>query len=85
MPQDVNRDGILDIAIACAGPNAGYFSVLYGTGKYEAGHYFGDSVQYFLGRRPRSIFFADYDNDGKDEASIVRFDANDVLILKEAK
>jgi hypothetical protein len=80
--RDIDGDGFKDLILACADAKSGYVSIALGTGKFNRGHYFGRSIQYFLGKNPRSVFIDDLDGDNRSDMAVVRLGGNDVAILR---
>lgn len=79
---DFNQDGTPDLAVACASPHSGYVSFLHGSPGKSVMPDFATVSNVYLGRRPRSFFFADLFGNGCLAGGIIRHDANDLLILK---
>ena len=81
VPYDFTGDGVLDLVVACR--ESGYISILYGTGDFTEGNYFGVGAQYYLGKGPRSVFVNDYNGNGVADLAVVRSGRNayDVMVL----
>ena len=79
---DYDGDGFQDLVLACADNRSGFVSVAFGSGKFNRGHYFARSQQYYLGKNPRSVVVEDLNGDGGTDMAVVRLGANDVTILR---
>ena len=80
--RDIDGDGFQDLVLACADNRSGFVSVAFGSGKFNRGHYFARSQQYYLGKNPRSVVVEDLNGDGGTDMAVVRLGANDVTILR---
>jgi len=76
---DLNDDGELDVATLSRGTNC--LSIMYGTGDYTAGNYFGSPTHYFVGQVPKGLSINDYNQDGVDDLALLRYSGKDILLL----
>jgi hypothetical protein len=71
---DLNGDGTLDLAVACAG---GGVSVLLGNSDGS----FGPAATYAAGTHPTSVGVGDFNADGYPDLAVANFGSNDVSVL----
>jgi hypothetical protein len=81
VPHDFNNDGFVDLATVSEGPNSGFFSILFGSDVTQTERYFQETVQYYIGKGPRSLLIRDFDQNNTTDIAIVRASGNDICIL----